>query len=326
VPIIINIAKVVAGVLTLAFQGFMIVVNDLYIKYFKPFVNFAMWALNGIWNLIKSVTIESDNWRSGVAAIQNAFKTMYNAVKPWLDSLGILTGEMGKNIGNIINSLPGMSGDATQAGGGGTGAAGLAATAINFVKSGQADKFAFSMSKNNGFLTKQLFQMGVACAQTVDQLLRMSGASKEVQDAMTASAPGSYSNLKNRGLAKSVSEKDLMPGDLVFYNPGGKGIQHVGVYVGNGQIVDASNSAGKQIGTGQRVIQRKNWMQGQAQYLRINSNQFSGQAATGPVTVNVNVGGSNASPKQIGNAAQNGTSKALTKAKQQQRKPTTVQG
>ena len=37
---------------------------------------------------------------------------------------------------------------------------------------------------------------------------------------------------------RSVAKSDLQPGDLVFYySP----ISHVGMYIGNGQIVDAAN-------------------------------------------------------------------------------------
>ena len=42
-----------------------------------------------------------------------------------------------------------------------------------------------------------------------------------------------------------VSSSDLQPGDLVFYySP----VSHVGIYIGNGQIVDAANPS-----TGVRV-------------------------------------------------------------------------
>lgn len=39
-----------------------------------------------------------------------------------------------------------------------------------------------------------------------------------------------------------VSKADLQPGDLVFFNGDGDGISHVGMYIGNGQIVHASGS------------------------------------------------------------------------------------
>ncbi|GAA1437487.1 C40 family peptidase [Microlunatus lacustris] len=42
------------------------------------------------------------------------------------------------------------------------------------------------------------------------------------------------------GVGRSVSRGDLQPGDLVFYY---SGISHVGLYVGNGQIVHAPNAS-----------------------------------------------------------------------------------
>jgi cell wall-associated NlpC family hydrolase len=38
---------------------------------------------------------------------------------------------------------------------------------------------------------------------------------------------------------KKVSNKNLMAGDLVFFRPGSRGPEHVGMYIGNGQFVQA---------------------------------------------------------------------------------------
>ncbi len=43
------------------------------------------------------------------------------------------------------------------------------------------------------------------------------------------------------GVGTSVSSSEMLPGDLVFYSSGG-GIDHVGIYIGNGQIIHAANS------------------------------------------------------------------------------------
>lgn len=40
---------------------------------------------------------------------------------------------------------------------------------------------------------------------------------------------------------KKISRSELQPGDLIFYGEGGK-INHVAIYIGNGQIVHAANS------------------------------------------------------------------------------------
>ena len=47
---------------------------------------------------------------------------------------------------------------------------------------------------------------------------------------------GSYNQI---GYGTAVSADALAPGDLVFYGPGGS--QHVAIYIGNGQVVQASN-------------------------------------------------------------------------------------
>lgn len=61
----------------------------------------------------------------------------------------------------------------------------------------------------------------------------------------TAAEQGKYS--VNNGL--TISKSDLAPGDLVFwsYEPNGRylNITHVGIYAGDGMVVDASSSKGK---------------------------------------------------------------------------------
>ncbi len=49
--------------------------------------------------------------------------------------------------------------------------------------------------------------------------------------------PGGSYNQWNYG--RFISYSQLLPGDLVFYGPGGS--QHVAIYIGNGQVVQASN-------------------------------------------------------------------------------------
>lgn len=47
-------------------------------------------------------------------------------------------------------------------------------------------------------------------------------------------------------IGKTVSKNNLKPGDLVFFNTSGKGISHVGLYVGNSKFIH-SPSSGKNI-------------------------------------------------------------------------------
>ena len=43
---------------------------------------------------------------------------------------------------------------------------------------------------------------------------------------------------------KIYSISELQPGDLVFFNTSGRGIGHVGIYLGGGQFIHASTSRG----------------------------------------------------------------------------------
>lgn len=44
-----------------------------------------------------------------------------------------------------------------------------------------------------------------------------------------------------------VEKKDLQPGDLVFFNTSGKGVSHVGVFIGDGKFAHASTSRGVRV-------------------------------------------------------------------------------
>ena len=46
-------------------------------------------------------------------------------------------------------------------------------------------------------------------------------------------------------LGKEVTVKELQPGDLVFFNTSGKGISHVGLYIGENRFVHAPATNGR---------------------------------------------------------------------------------
>ena len=53
----------------------------------------------------------------------------------------------------------------------------------------------------------------------------------------------SHSAAAQASESKSITEEELLPGDLVFYNgyKGPGGIGHVAIYIGDGKIVHALN-------------------------------------------------------------------------------------
>ncbi|MET0959176.1 MAG: C40 family peptidase [Psychrobacillus psychrotolerans] len=44
-----------------------------------------------------------------------------------------------------------------------------------------------------------------------------------------------------------VGKSDLASGDLVFFNTAGKGVSHVGIYIGDGKFIHSSSSKGVKI-------------------------------------------------------------------------------
>ena len=51
----------------------------------------------------------------------------------------------------------------------------------------------------------------------------------------------SRSSSEQAGEGRTVSAENMQPGDLLFYSKGG-GVNHVAMYIGNGQVVHASSS------------------------------------------------------------------------------------
>lgn len=45
--------------------------------------------------------------------------------------------------------------------------------------------------------------------------------------------------------SRTISRKELRPGDLIFFNTLGKGVSHVGIYVKNGNFIHAASGGGR---------------------------------------------------------------------------------
>lgn len=71
---------------------------------------------------------------------------------------------------------------------------------------------------------------GVDCSGLVQQIYRQMGINVPRT---------TYEQAKN---GKRVPVSSARPGDLVFYRPGSRGPEHVGIYIGNGKIVHAANT------------------------------------------------------------------------------------
>jgi len=50
---------------------------------------------------------------------------------------------------------------------------------------------------------------------------------------------------KDKDWEKIASMDDLKPGDIMFFSTGGKNVGHTGIYIGDGEMIDASSSNGE---------------------------------------------------------------------------------
>lgn len=66
-----------------------------------------------------------------------------------------------------------------------------------------------------------------------------SGFTKQVFAQLGIDLP--HSSVLQAGYGTPVSKNRLHPGDLVFFNTSGKGISHVGIYVGGGRMISSEN-------------------------------------------------------------------------------------
>ncbi|MFB5763593.1 C40 family peptidase [Paenibacillus medicaginis] len=69
-----------------------------------------------------------------------------------------------------------------------------------------------------------------------------SGFTSYVFDQLGLDLPRQSSTQFEAGTA--VSRDEMRPGDLVFFNTNGRGVSHVGIYVGDGRFAHSSSSRG----------------------------------------------------------------------------------
>ncbi|RAP73515.1 NlpC/P60 family protein [Paenibacillus montanisoli] len=69
-----------------------------------------------------------------------------------------------------------------------------------------------------------------------------------------------HSSRSQAQMGKKIAKADLIPGDLVFFNTTGKGISHVGIYVGDGKFAHSSSSRGVRISGINESYYAKRWV------------------------------------------------------------------
>ena len=57
----------------------------------------------------------------------------------------------------------------------------------------------------------------------------------------TAGVELPHSSAAQSGCGRAVSAEEMRPGDLICYSSGGR-VNHVAIYIGNGQVIHASNA------------------------------------------------------------------------------------
>lgn len=254
-------------------------------------------------------------WKDG---FRDVWDYIYPKVKWLIDGVGSLA----SGVASVFGGGSGGAGGSVNPNVNPVGSAGMLGAARQFAigAPGQsaADKWAKSSRKVDGMAIKTLYKTGVACAASVEEIARQAGASQKVLSAMSPSAPNSYNNLLNQGLAELVPYDQLQGGEI-FYAPD---LSHTGIVGAGGKtFIHARNSKGKDIGMGQRFTSGGNYLGSKGKYLRIKQSEMpnvqggAGGATSGGanVTLQQNFNGP-ANPQQVRNAALNGTQTAIHKA------------
>ncbi|MCR5370671.1 MAG: SH3 domain-containing protein [Clostridium sp.] len=145
---------------------------------------------------------------------------------------------------NTSGSSGGGGGGSTSSGGGGgggTSSSGGGSSEASY--SGTPGSSAGSVSGTRGdivnYATQFLGNPYVYGGTSLTNGTDCSGFTMSVMDHFGVSLP--HQSGAQSGYGTAVSADNMRPGDLVFYSKGG-GINHVAIYIGNGQVCHASNA------------------------------------------------------------------------------------
>ncbi|MCT6923350.1 MULTISPECIES: C40 family peptidase [Bacillales] len=119
----------------------------------------------------------------------------------------------------------------------------LAALAIFLSPIGEEKAAAADFTSSNFKSTAQKY-LGVPYSYggTSTRGFDCSGYVRTVFSDLGVSLPRTSSSMY--GVGTAVSQNDLIPGDLVFFNTSGSGISHVGIYLGGGKFIHSQTNIG----------------------------------------------------------------------------------
>ena len=144
---------------------------------------------------------------------------------------------------NTSGSSGGGGGSTSSGGGGGGGTSSSGGGSSEASYSGTPGSSAGSVSGTRGdivnYATQFLGNPYVYGGTSLTNGTDCSGFTMSVMDHFGVSLP--HQSGAQSGYGTAVSAENMRPGDLVFYSKGG-GINHVAIYIGNGQVCHASNA------------------------------------------------------------------------------------
>ncbi len=147
------------------------------------------------------------------------------------------------NVKQNTSGSSGGGGGSTSTGGGGGGTSSSGGGSSEASYSGTPGSSAGSVSGTRGdivnYATQFLGNPYVYGGTSLSNGTDCSGFTMSVMDHFGVSLP--HQSGAQSGYGTAVSAENMRPGDLVFYSKGG-GINHVAIYIGNGQVCHASNA------------------------------------------------------------------------------------